>query len=343
MPRSTRRSLVLLLMIGIGLVPFMGTAAEADAQDTTRVDSLGIKRLGDGVFTLARSAGAAPHLFGSYARYGLFLGSPQPLADAAVGAQITYSAEAPTGTSVLFAVRGQTLGQRWSPWMDGATGSSVHFDEPVQTLQYRVMLFGTQHAQPVIQKITVAPISADIGVKRVAEARVAPTYRLRVTREGMVGSHTANGHRIRRNDVYVSLPSWSVLSSLGGDEYAVRLSANGNSVIAPVWDVGPWNHHDNFWDKHRQTYKDLPTGWPEDHAAYYERYHHRMADEGWVRFPSAVDIGDGAYWALDLEGEQAVVNVTFLWLGSDPGPNPDPLNSRPSRRPPVEQTSQNGD
>ena len=116
-------------------------------------------------------------------------------------------------------------------------------------------------------------------------AAVAPTYRLRVTREGLVGYHTANGHRIRPNDVYVSLPSWSSLSSLGGHEYEVRLSANGNSIVAPVWDVGPWNHHDNFWDTNRASYPDLPTGWPEDHAAYYEGYNGRMAEEGWVKLP----------------------------------------------------------
>ncbi len=80
-------------------------------------------------------------------------------------------------------------------------------------------------------------------------------------------------------------------------------------------------------------YKDLPVGWPQDHAAYYERYNKRRAEKGYVRFPSAVDIGDGAYWALGLKGAQATVDVTFLWLGTDPGPNPAPRNSAPSRRP----------
>jgi hypothetical protein len=167
---------------------------------------------------------------------------------------------------------------------------------------------------------------------------VAPTYRLHVTRMGMVGGRTANGYRIKPNDMFVSLPSWKSLSSRNGNEYMVRLSANGKSVVVPVMDVGPWNRHDNFWDAERSWYKNLPRGWPQDHAAYYEGHNKRRAEKGFVRFPTAVDVGDGAYWALGLKGAQAVVDVTFLWLGEDPGENPEPLNSRPSERPvePVE-------
>jgi hypothetical protein len=113
----------------------------------------------------------------------------------------------------------------------------------------------------------------------------------------------------------------------------VRLSANGRSVVVRVADVGPWNRHDNYWDKNRERYKDLPRGWPEDHAAYYEGYNRGRAELGRVRGPTAVDIGDGAYWALGLRNARATVNVTFLWLGTDPGPNPEPINASPSQRP----------
>ena len=55
--------------------------------------------------------------------------------------------------------------------------------------------------------------------------------------------------------------------------------------------------------------------------------------KGGLSFPTAVDIGDGAFWALGLDGEQAVVNVTFLWLGNDPGSHAAPLNPSPAHRP----------
>lgn len=62
----------------------------------------------------------------------------------------------------------------------------------------------------------------------------------------------------------------------------------------------------------------------------HENYRNREAELGLVRFPSAVDIGDGAYWSLGLKGDQAVVDVTFLWLGADPGPYPTPPANWPT-------------
>jgi hypothetical protein len=68
---------------------------------------------------------------------------------------------------------------------------------------------------------------------------LAPTYRVLATREGLVGRRTANNHVIKSRDHFVSLPSWSVLSPKDTSQFAVRLTYNGRTVIAPVWDVGP--------------------------------------------------------------------------------------------------------
>lgn len=170
--------------------------------------------------------------------------------------------------------------------------------------------------------MNVQPAPAEVTT--VASSGIAPTYRLRVTRQGMVGETTANGHVIQPNDVFVSLPCRCALSSRDGHEYQVRLSTNGRSLVVPVWDVGPYWTTDDYWNSQRDGFPDLPTGWPADHAAFYENYRNREAELGLVRFPSAVDIGDGAYWSLGLKGDQAVVDVTFLWLGADPGPYPTP-------------------
>jgi hypothetical protein len=241
----------------------------------------------------------------------------------------------PAGTQIHVAVRASADGRAWSEWeWDVADGAVVSFDDAQRWTQHRIVLLGADGRTPTVSPITIVPQDLSAKSRRPGLHRKAstdaPTYRLRVTRQGMVGSRTANGHVVQPRDFFVSLPSWKALSSRGGDEYMVRLSANGRSIVVPVWDVGPWNAHDNFWDDRRAKFKDLPTGWPEDHAAYYDNYNHRRAEKGWVRYPTAVDVGDGAYWALGLGGGQATVDVTFLWLGNDPGASPRPLNAAPS-------------
>ena len=59
-----------------------------------------------------------------------------------------------------------------------------------------------------------------------------------------------------------------------------------------------------------------------------------------MRFPTAIDVGDGVWWDdLGIRGDRAVVEVTFLWLGSDPlaqpaGPAP-PAAAEPPPPPPA--------
>jgi hypothetical protein len=99
-------------------------------------------------------------------------------------------------------------------------------------------------------------------------------YTVYATREGSVGGTTANGHVIVSHDHFVALPSTKVLCSNGGHEYEVKVTYNGKSVIAPVWDVGPWNTRDNYWDisAQREMWQDLPQGKPEAQAAYQDVY-----------------------------------------------------------------------
>ena len=66
---------------------------------------------------------------------------------------------------------------------------------------------------------------------------------VKATREGLVGKPTASGYVIDRVVPYVALPS---VTALG---HAVRVTnpANGQSCIAIVLDVGPWNEHDDAY------------------------------------------------------------------------------------------------
>jgi hypothetical protein len=147
----------------------------------------------------------------------------------------------------------------------------------------------------------------------------APTYTVFATREGLVGHRTANGHRIRPRDRFVALPHWGALSSKGGNEFQVRVTYRDRSVVLPVWDVGPWNTHDDYWSPNRR-YRDLPVGQPMAHAAYHQGYHGGRDEFGRrIRMPNGIDIADGAFWD-DLGMSQSDwVQVTFLWMGGDPG------------------------
>lgn len=61
------------------------------------------------------------------------------------------------------------------------------------------------------------------------------------TREGLVGSTTASGRIIGKSDIFVALPAREALNA------KVELFYQGQTLIAPVWDVGPWNTRDPYW------------------------------------------------------------------------------------------------
>lgn len=333
-PLRATRSHVLLILAGMLLATMPSGSASAAFAVVPQAEGIVILR--DGSLQLSPSAGPAPAVIGAWERYGVW-DAPQSSASRLFGAvHVRYQSQAPAGTANFVAVRASADGQRWSEWIwNIPNGSVVRFGGAQRWTQHRVVLVGSTTRSPSVARVEITPeaVRSKAGAADDKARKPAPTYRLRVTRQGMVGGRTANGHRITAKDMFVSLPSWSVLSSREGREYMVRLSANGKSVVVPVMDVGPWNRHDNFWSTERERYKDLPVGWPEDHAAYYEGYNNRRAEKGLVRYPTAVDIGDGAYWALGLDGAQATVDVTFLWLGQDPGSDAKPLNASPSKRP----------
>lgn len=150
---------------------------------------------------------------------------------------------------------------------------------------------------------------------------LAPTYRIFATREGLVGQQTANGHIIQPRDHFVALPSWRVLSSYRGYEFQVRLTYNGRTTVVPVWDVGPWNTNDDYWSPNRENYRDLPIGMPMAQAAYFDGYNGGLDQFGRrISNPNGIDIADGTFWDSLGMTRNDWVQVTFLWMGQDPGP-----------------------
>ncbi len=332
--RAPHSRYLALLLAALWLVPPMVMPAHAKTAEPPAHEIGHAINIADNTIRLAKRAPAAPQTYGSFRRFGIYDAPPLTFSTPFNQVGIHYERTTPAGSVARVDVRGLSVHNRWSEWQtDVAQSKTAHFNDPMRAVQYRVILLGNGSLSPTVRGVSLVPQGGGVTTRAKATGTVAPTYRLRATRQGMVGGRTANGHIIKPNDFFVALPSDRALSSRGGDEYMVRLSANGRSVVVPVWDRGPWNHHDDYWNKDRERYKDLPVGWPQDHAAFYEKHNKGIAERGKVRFPSAIDIADGAYWALGLDGAQATVNVTFLWLGDDPGAAAKPLNSKPSERP----------
>lgn len=70
---------------------------------------------------------------------------------------------------------------------------------------------------------------------------------VKATREGLSGRHTSTGLKIDRDgipftddDWFVALPDTCALHRI----VRVTSMATGESITAPVLDVGPWNEHD---------------------------------------------------------------------------------------------------
>ncbi|MBA4149679.1 MAG: hypothetical protein H0X66_16325 [Verrucomicrobia bacterium] len=152
-----------------------------------------------------------------------------------------------------------------------------------------------------------------------SEAQV--TYRIFATREGLVGGTTANGHIIKTRDKFVALPSRRGLNANDSTyTYTVNLynPANGkrkNGV--PVWDVGPWNTKDDYWNIDREMWKDLPRGKPEAQAAYQNGYNGGKDQFGrTVLNPAGIDLADGTFWDDMGMVNNGWIDVTFNWVSA---------------------------
>jgi hypothetical protein len=139
------------------------------------------------------------------------------------------------------------------------------------------------------------------------------------TREGLIGAGTANGHVIAEGDLFAALPSRRALAPRDSGDYSVRVCAARRCAWAPVWDVGPWNTRDDYWNPPsvRQQWADLPQGVPQAQAAYQDGYNDgRDQYDRRVRNPAGIDLGDGLFWdALGLR-DNAWVTVEYLWTGA---------------------------
>ncbi|SFQ64700.1 hypothetical protein SAMN05421810_111152 [Amycolatopsis arida] len=279
-----------------------GTAASAGRRDTTTIREFTPKRLEAPVNTVA----------------------------------VDVDATVPEGTEAALDVRGLRADGMWTEWTEAVPGAPAVLAESSATVQARLVVAGERAAE--VRRVDVTAWNAP-GAAATPRILAAQTYRVFATREGLVGGTTANGHVIKPRDHFVALPSRRGLANRNSGNYTVQVCTSTNSRCewAPVWDVGPWNTKDDYWNANREMWKDLPRGKPQAQAAYQDGYNGGKDQFGRrVANPAGIDLADGTFWDGLKLSDNAWVNVTYEWTGSGPwgtiATATDPLNVRSGPR-----------
>jgi len=126
------------------------------------------------------------------------------------------------------------------------------------------------------------------------------------------------------------LASWGCPSSYqAGNAYAVNVVRDNYDRDVWVGEVGPWNHHDNYWngandpDRPRRMWTDLERGMPEAQAAFRDNYNNGQDEFGrTVLNQAGIDVTPQVAETIGLAYlENDWLEVTWLWETAD---SPDP-------------------
>ena len=279
-----------------------------DRDDTNVRSDAGGLRLGPGP--------AGPASIRSGGPEGMLLTAMQPLAELSSQVTTKLVADQPAGSAVAVDVRGTRPDGSWTEWVTTGSKAPAMLGAAVTAVQTRIVLrTGPGGVSPLVRSLR---LTAQPGVALLAaRPSNARSYRVFATREGLTGATTANGHLIHPRDHFVALPSRRGLAPRDSGDYTVKIcAANGRCEWAPVWDVGPWNTTDDYWNPTggRESWPDLPQGTPEAQAAHDQGYHNGQDQFGRPVVTSAgIDLADGTFWdGLGLH-DNSWVTVTYLW------------------------------
>ncbi|MBL6274769.1 hypothetical protein JMF97_01170 [Micromonospora fiedleri] len=310
-------SLAMVAVLTVALHPASASAARADRwqADLSAVDrdDVNVRHTRAGLRLADARPPAAPARRSAVAE-GMLVTSARTLAAPATRVRADVTVTTRPGAAATVQVRGWRA-HGWTEWRD-AVPAAV-FDSPVRQVQARVVLTASRSGETA--EVRAVRLTAD----RVAVTAATPglTYRVYATRIGLVGNTTANGHVVVARDHFVALPSRRGLSPRNSGDYTVRVCTTTGSrcEYAPVWDVGPWNTRDDYWNPSavRENWKDLPQGRPEAQAAYQSGYNGGRDQFGRVVLnPAGIDLADGTFWdGLQLT-TNAWVDVAYLWTGT---------------------------
>ncbi|MEU9642424.1 hypothetical protein [Streptomyces sp. NPDC048188] len=231
---------------------------------------------------------------------------------------VDLDATVPDAAGVEVDVRGRAADGTWTEWRRAAAGAPAELPRDVVEVQARLTLWNAED-EPTAAVRGLTLTADDTGGAPDASApetrAAAFSARVYATREGLVGHTTANGHVIQANDHFVALPSRRALSPAGSGQYSVQVCGPARCETAPVWDVGPWNTHDDHWSPsaQREQWKDLPQGLPEAQAAHQDGYNGGRDEFGrQVANPAGIDLADGTFYNVGLN-DNGYVTVTYLW------------------------------
>jgi hypothetical protein len=104
-------------------------------------------------------------------------------------------------------------------------------------------------------------------------------------------------------------------------DYRCTLNRSTYTYTVRVYEVGPWNIDDNYWDaandpnRPRRMFTDLAQGMPESQAAYYDKYNGGKDQYGrTVGNPAGVDMSIEVASKMGLAYlENDWILVTYLW------------------------------
>jgi hypothetical protein len=247
---------------------------------------------------------------------GMLLTGVQPLAELSSQVATELVADRPAGSAVAVDVRGIRGDGSWTEWVATGSKTPARLGAAVTGVQTRIVLrAGPDGVSPLVRSVR---LTAQPGIHLLASRpHNARSYRVFATREGLTGATTANGHVIHERDHFVALPSRRGLAPRGSGDYTVKICAsNGRCEWAPVWDVGPWNTTDDYWNpaENRESWPDVAQGTPEAQTAHDDGYHEGLDQFGRkVLNPAGIDLADGTF--LDGLGlrNNSWVTVTYLW------------------------------
>jgi hypothetical protein len=228
-----------------------------------------------------------------------------------------YTVGTPDGSSAEVDVRAWVK-DRWTEWTPAKPGTPTALPGASDQVQLRIIIRAPPTGgSPWVGDVTVQPADK-VDPSRMSVQAAPLKSRVFATREGLVGGTTANGHVIVNRDHFVALPSRRGLSGNGSGTYSVKVCTASRCAFEPVWDVGPWNTKDDYWNPSatREMWKDLPRGKPEAQAAYQDGYNGGKDQFGRiVANPAGIDLADGTFWDGLALTNNAWVDVTYLWTG----------------------------
>lgn len=238
------------------------------------------------------------------------------LAKPADAVAVTLTADRPTGSEAQVDVRGLGLDGKWTQWAPAAATGATRLSTSVGEVQARItMRANALGAAPTVTKLALNATSGTASPTAPTVTTASLSYQVYATREGLVGGTTANGHVIQPSDHFVALPSGTALSPQGSGSYSVQVCGPARCETAPVWDIGPWNTRDDYWDASRAEFTNLAQGMPEAQAAYQTGYNGGLDQFGrTVTNPAGIDLADGTFYNVGLNNN-GWVTVTYLWTG----------------------------